>query len=183
MPPAAIRTIKDEIFYQYSKIISESAGFGKNNYGFIMSNFKELKNGNKVWSTAIREWIKEHEKPNECIYCGSKDKLTTEHILPRCRNGPDIADNAIKVCEKCNSSKGDKRLYEWIGYKNKDKIPRIAEGKYLKLLYKLHEEKGTLNTDNVKLLCPKCDMGKNCKKEGHEGKLTVFCLEGTFTKK
>jgi len=44
MPPPSIRTIKAEIFYQYAKIISNSAKFGKDNYGFIMSKVKELKN-------------------------------------------------------------------------------------------------------------------------------------------
>ena len=36
---------------------------------------------------------------------------------------------------------------------------------------------------DIELLCTKCDMGRLCKKEGHEGKLTVYCLEGIFTKK
>ncbi len=186
MPPPFIKTIKEEIYYQYSKIISESAKFGKNNYGFIISNFKELNSGSKVWSTTIREWLREHEKPNECIYCGNKGKLTTEHILPKSRGGPDIPDNAIKACEKCNLSKGSKRLYEWKGLKDKDKHSRIAEGKYLKLLYKLHEDKGTLNIDKANLtkeLCPKCDMGKLCEEANKVGKLSVYCLEGVFGKK
>lgn len=108
MPPSAVRTIKDVIFWQYAKIISESAKFGKENYGFIMSKFKELQNGKIRWSSTIREWVKEHERPNECIYCGLKNDLTVEHILPRCCSGPDVPDNAIMVCKKCNSSKGGK---------------------------------------------------------------------------
>jgi hypothetical protein len=70
--------------------------------------------------------------------------------------------------------------------KNKDKIPRIAEGKYLKLLYELHEKSGTLNTTKENLtiqLCPKCDLSNLCKDEDHEGKLTVYCLEGMFIRK
>lgn len=186
MLPPAIKTIRDEIFYQYSKIISESAGFGKENYGFIMSKWKKLKNGEETWSTAIREWVKEHENPDECIYCGSRENLTTEHILPRDRGGPDISDNAIRICKSCNSGKGDKRLYEWKGLKSKDKHSRIAEGKYLKLLYRLHEENNTLNVHKERLkskLCPKCDMGKLCKEANKAGKLTVYCLEGVFVKK
>lgn len=183
MPPPAIQTIKDEIYYQYAKIISESANFGKTNYGFIMSKWKELRDGKIKWSTTIREWVKEHEKPNECIYCGSKENLTVEHILPKHCNGPDIPDNAIKVCKKCNSSKGGKRLYEWFSLDKKDEIPRIAEGKYLKLLYELHEKNGTLDIDKNQLrnkLCPNCDIKNLC---NEEGKLTVYCLEGIFNKK
>lgn len=65
-------------------------------------------------------------------------------------------------------------------------MPRIAEGKYLKLLYELHNDLKTLdiNKDELKIkLCPKCDMGKLCKEEGKEGKLTVYCLEGIFKRK
>jgi hypothetical protein len=186
MPPPIVKTVKDEIYWQYAKLISKSAGFGIDQRAFQMSCFIKLRDGEMKWSSTVREWLREHEKPNECIYCGSKRELTVEHILPRCCDGPDTPDNAIKVCKKCNSSKGGKRLYEWIGIKNKDKIPRIAEGKYLKLLYELHERAGTLNTSKDDLtiqLCSKCDMSNLCKDEGHEGKLTVYCLEGMFIRK
>lgn len=185
MPPAVVQTIKDEIFWQYAKLISKSAGFGLGGRGFQMKTFIALRDGKMTWSTTIREWIKENEKPNDCIYCGSKQDLTTEHILPRNCGGPDIPDNAIRVCKHCNSSKGKKRLYEWYGLARKDEIPRIAEGKYLKLLYTLHEEKGSLDINKNELntkMCPNCDMDKNCIKEGKEGKLTVYCLEGGFKK-
>ncbi len=185
MPPAAVKTVGDQIFWQYAKLISKSAGFGNKHRAFQMDRFIKLREGKITWSSNIREWLREHEKPDECIYCGSKTDLTTEHILPQSCGGPDITDNVIRACRKCNSSKGSKRLYEWIGIKNKDAIPRIAEGKYLKLLYSLHEEFGTLNCDKNELnidLCPRCDLGGKCIDEGHEGKLTVYCLEGIFRK-
>ncbi|MEM4268211.1 MAG: HNH endonuclease [Candidatus Woesearchaeota archaeon] len=188
MPPSIVKTIKDEIFWQYAKLISKSAGFGIKQRTFQMNRFIALREEKIRWSSTIREWIKEHERPNECIYCGSKKNLTTEHILPKHCGGPDTPDSVIKVCRECNSSKGSKRLYEWIGLKNKDSVPRIAEGKYLKLLYRLHEYRlheklGTLNFSKDRLkkeLCPKCDIKNTCKKEGHEGVLKVYCLEGIF---
>ena len=179
MPPSAVKTIRDLIFWQYAIIISESAGFGIKARAFQMKKFKELQSGNIVWSTSVREWLKEYEKPDECIYCHSKTDLTTEHILPRSRGGPDTVDNVIRVCKSCNSSKGSKRLYEWFGRSKKDSIPRIAQGKYLKLLYSLHEQNGTLDKN---LLCENCDLPDKCKDEGTESKLTVYCLEGCFKK-
>jgi len=182
MPPNAIKTVKDTIYWQYAKLISKSAGMGINARAFQMSCFQKLKKDEMKWSSTIREWIREHEKPNECIYCGSGENLTTEHILPRVCRGPDIPDNAIKACKNCNSKKGGKRLYEWFGYDKKDKIPRIAEGKYLKLLCTLHEKNGTLDiTENeLKKLCAKCNMKESCIKVGKEGELNIFCLEGCF---
>ena len=59
------------------------------------------------------DWGKDH-----CWYCGRKveecGKLTAEHIFPRAKGGDDSFDNIAYACRKCNSSKGDKELIEWI---------------------------------------------------------------------
>ncbi len=145
MPPSAVRTIRDLIFWQYAKIISASAsaerhglsrielgpkgatrGTGKKNYGFIMNRFKALQSGKIEWSGAIREYVKEREKENQCIYCGAKDNLSYDHLLPRSRGGPDISDNVVQACKHCNSSKSDKGVYEWFKLDKKDKVPRVV---------------------------------------------------------
>lgn len=184
MPPPAVKTVKDAIFWQYAKLISKSAGLGIEARAFQMERFKKLQAGEITWSNSVREWLREHEKPNECIYCGSIGNLTVEHILPRSCGGPDTTDNTILVCKKCNSTKKDKKLYEWFGLSKKDKIPRIAEGKYLKLLYDLHEKAGTLDIDTRSLekMCSRCDMSRNCVLDSKQGKMTVYCLEGIFKK-
>ena len=109
-------------------------------------------------------------------------KLTVDHILPRICGGEDIPDNVVSVCKSCNSSKGCKGLYEWRGLEVKDKHHRIAEGKYLKYLYSLHEKQGTLDA-KIDMLCPMCSLRKKCIEGGHEHKLTVYCIEGCFLKK
>lgn len=93
-----MKTIGDLIFWQYAKIISQSAGYGKKEFGFVMNRFKKLSSGEINWSTSIREYVKEKEKKDECIYCGKKTDLTLEHILPRSRGGPDLPDNAVWAC-------------------------------------------------------------------------------------
>jgi len=177
MPPRAVRTIRDLIYWQYAKLIAESAGFSKN-YRFIMSRFKKLQNCEIQWSGAIREWLRERELEDACIYCGNKGHLSTDHLIPRSRRGPDSGDNAVLACKHCNSSKGNWGLYAWIGLDDRDTVPRIAEGKYLKLLYRLHEEEGTLDIDLDCLseLCDRCDLGHLCP----ETALTVLCLESMF---
>ncbi|KXB00085.1 HNH endonuclease [candidate division MSBL1 archaeon SCGC-AAA259O05] len=187
MPPSAVKTVEDLIFWQYAKIISKSAGMGKKNYGFIMERFKKLQSGEIEWSTSIREYVRESERKDECIYCGEEcEDLTLEHILPLSRGGPDTPDNAVHVCQSCNSRKGSKRPYEWFydEYdfdKAKYDMPRIAEGKYLKLLHKLHEENGTLDLheDELERLCDQCDLGSKCPEEET---LSPLCLEGVFRK-
>jgi hypothetical protein len=184
LPPTTVNTLREEIYWQYAKLISKSAGFEIRDRAFQMATFIKLRDGKIRWSSAIGEYVKEHERKNACIYCGSTEKLTLEHILPLSRGGPNTADNAIFVCKKCNSSKGSKRLYEWFGYVRRDEIPSIAEGKYLKLIFDMHDKKGTLDLDkhNLHRLCVRCDMEESCKRIGKQGKLTVYCLEGIFTK-
>ncbi|MCC8173281.1 MAG: hypothetical protein LIO65_02495 [Odoribacter sp.] len=94
-----------------------------------------------------------------------------------------MPDNVVMVCKSCNSSKGGKRLYEWRGLKAKDAHHRIAEGKYLKYLYSLHEKYGTLDISDVKVLCEKCNMHHLCEKENTVAALSVYCVEGCFYKK
>lgn len=183
MPPKAIKTVRQIIYYQYVKIISAASGFGKSNYPMIMSKWKQLNEGSIHWSGAVREWLKEKEKPELCIYCGEKKELTVEHLLPRICGGEDIADNVVMVCKSCNSSKGGKRLYEWRGLDAKDSWHRIAEGKYLKYLYSLHEKRGTLDISTVTELCRQCNMGKLCEKEDTVEQLSVYCIEGCFYNK
>ncbi len=187
MPPSAVKTIKDLIYWQYAKIIADSADVGKTSYGFVMDRFKKLQSGEITWSSSIREYVKEREKMNECIYCGKKEEnLTQDHLLPTSRGGKDKEENCVWACQSCNSSKGSKRLYEWMTDKGGMRAayygtPRIADGKYLKLLYKKHKERGTLDLPEERLeeLCKDCDLDEKCPEKG---KLSLYCLEGIFTK-
>lgn len=174
MPPGAVRNVRDLLYWQYAKLIAKSAGYDRN-YGFIMNRFKRLQAGKISWSGSIREYVKEREAKDRCIYCESTEGLSTDHLIPASRGGPDTGDNAVVACKRCNSSKGDRGLYEWFGLARKDEVPRIAVGKYLKLLYDMHAEEGTLDIDRTALprLCGRCEVQHMCDRR----KLTVYCLE------
>lgn len=43
-----------------------------------------------------------------CGYCGSKDELTLDHVLPRSRGGPSTWENLVTCCRPCNTRKGRK---------------------------------------------------------------------------
>jgi len=177
MPPAAVKTIQDVIYWQYAKLIARSAGQDKK-FGFIMDRFKKLQSEEISWSGSIREYIREQEVSGQCIYCGSKKDLSVDHLIPRARGGPESGDNAVTACKACNSSRGDKGIYEWFELDRRDEVPRVVEGKYLKELYALHERKGTLDVDRKGLerLCKDCRPSYLCK----ETALTVYCLESVF---
>jgi hypothetical protein len=188
VPPAVVKTLKDLLYWQYAKIIAESAGMGNHDYGFVMNKFKQLKQGQISWNE-IREYIKEKNNADECIFCGQTTDLTLEHLLPRHFNGPDTEKNLVWICKSCNSQKGAKRLYEYFAIKSgveaaKYGVPRIAEGKYLKFAFEALKEKSLLDTKGTELsrvICPKCDMKSFCIKQDSEGELSPFCIDGTLT--
>jgi len=71
-------------YYEYAKLISRSA-YGSLQRAFITDRFKKLRNGEITISGTIREWEREQELPQECVFCGSKEDLTSDHLIPRNR--------------------------------------------------------------------------------------------------
>lgn len=43
-----------------------------------------------------------------CQYCGSKDRLTIDHVMPKSRGGKDTWDNLVAACVPCNNRKGNR---------------------------------------------------------------------------
>jgi len=170
MPDSEVQSIRDLIYYQYSKLICRSAfkmadgvSAKGEHYGFIKKTFRELKSGSKIWSDIIREDLQFVEVVKVCIYCGSAFDVSQDHIVPRslkllikCAECDRIQGihNLVWACKSCNSSKGVKGLYEY--YKSKypadkkfyDRIPPLAEKKYLKTMYFCHECAGTLDSSD-----------------------------------
>jgi hypothetical protein len=178
MPPAYVSTIREEIFYEYAKLISRSA-YKSLQRGFITDRFKKLRDGEISISGTIREWEREQELPKECVFCRLPSDLTTDHLIPRSRGGDDSADNLVLACQPCNLSRGDKGIFEWLGLKEKDKLHQLVAGKYLKQLLTLHEQAGTIEVskDQITVLCGRCPLPKVCERWGKVQELTCFCLE------
>ncbi|GGK24557.1 HNH endonuclease [Deinococcus malanensis] len=41
-----------------------------------------------------------------CQYCGSRDELTMDHVMPRSRGGRHHWENVVTACRSCNQRKG-----------------------------------------------------------------------------
>lgn len=44
---------------------------------------------------------------SRCLYCGTREELTLDHVLPRARGGKDTWENLATACRRCNNKKGD----------------------------------------------------------------------------
>lgn len=60
-----------------------------------------------------------------CQYCGAKDHLTFDHVLPRCRGGRTTWENVVASCGPCNLRKGSKTLKQ-VGMRLRRKPSRPA---------------------------------------------------------
>ncbi len=49
-----------------------------------------------------------HRDNYTCQYCGKKNDLTIDHVIPRSRGGKDTWDNVTVACLRCNVSKGSR---------------------------------------------------------------------------
>ena len=52
-----------------------------------------------------------------CCYCGESvengAKLTLDHIIPHSQGGKNDAINLVTACHRCNSSRGDRTVYQF----------------------------------------------------------------------
>lgn len=166
MPDREVKTIRHLLYFQYAKIVAKAA-FGpdakKTSYGFIKKTFHDFLNDEKHWSDIIREDKQFIQSEKKCIYCGSEENLSWDHIVPkslaindRCGNCDKIqgVHNLIWACKQCNSEKGTKGIYQFYHEKNPDDakyfdhIPALLEKKYLKTVYYCHTCNGTIDTSD-----------------------------------
>jgi hypothetical protein len=143
MPPPSIpRKVEDIIFYYYAKlVIAPSAGF-QTNYQFILSTYKRLKNGEIRISDYERELLHLSEE-RVCAFCRTNNNsLFAVHVIPRGVCVTTGMQNLVMACKTCVDSKGEEDLIEWwcehLG-RERDEIPRLPIGLYLKNAYEFHK--------------------------------------------
>ena len=74
-----------------------------------------------------------------CLYCGSKNSLTLDHVIPKSRGGPNTWNNLATCCIKCNALKGD-RTPEEAGMNLNHKPFTPNHLFFIKKMNKMHEE-------------------------------------------
>ena len=52
-------------------------------------------------------------KLDYCVYCGSTDNLSTDHIIPIDKGGNQDYKNLIRACSSCNSAKNASFFIDW----------------------------------------------------------------------
>jgi hypothetical protein len=83
--------------------------------------------------------------PQACCYCGSRESLSVDHLIPTKRGGANCGDNLVWACRPCNSSKGARDALEWMA--QRDEFPPILLlRRYLKLAIEMSRECNLMNS-------------------------------------
>ena len=76
----------------------------------LMYNLLTFRSGDakRMW----RQGIKLRDN-HTCVYCGSTENLTIDHVRPRSRGGETSASNCVTACLTCNQAKGSLLLEQF----------------------------------------------------------------------
>lgn len=82
--------------------------------------------------------------PQACCYCGSRDYLSVDHLIPTKRGGANTGDNLVWACRSCNSSKCARDALEWLVERNQFP-PILLLRRYLKLAIEMSRERNLMS--------------------------------------
>lgn len=151
--PRTFSTVRELIYWEYAKLISERAVGDRLNYKFANFTFRRLLEGKATPSSILGENQQLFTLGNVCAYCGATGTLHWEHIISVSLGGPDSIDNMVRACATCNLTKGARDPYQWyLGAKKGDSIPRLVLGKFLKVVFEEYSVHNLLDsTEFMKL--------------------------------
>ena len=150
MAKQKIETIRELIYYSYANLAmahtavdKKQEKYGPFNFMIRAKLFKGLKDGTMNMRTIFDDEKIKLQTGQVCNYCGSKEKLSLDHIFPQKYGGQDQAENLIFACRTCNSSKGKKDLMEWMNIRGQF-LPLMIIRRYLKMTFNYCSDNGLL---------------------------------------
>lgn len=87
-------------------------------------NARKRENG--IFKISKKELLKLSKTP--CFYCGSKERLTVDHVIAIARGGTDSIGNLVSACKSCNSQKRQLTIMEWRIKKDRQHLYADADG-------------------------------------------------------
>jgi len=150
MPSITPHTVAELIYWSYANLAMAHDGinrglatYDKTSFIIRMRMYKGLLSGTLQISSLFKDERWKMENGARCVYCGSTDNLSVDHLFPRIKGGADRVENLVCSCKSCNSSKGKKDLMAW--YRERGQFPSIMVlRRYLKLAHQQCQELGLM---------------------------------------
>jgi hypothetical protein len=147
-----INTIGDLLHWSYANLAMAHAAvtakadkYGRAHYMIRSRLFDGLNRQTmNIGSLADDERLK-MVLPQACCYCGNRESLSIDHLIPTKRGGLDTGDNLVWACRSCNSSKCATDMLEWFIAKN-EFPPLLLLRRYLKLAIEVSRKMNVMNT-------------------------------------
>lgn len=137
-----IHRVRDLIYWSYANLAmahhavsNNEANYSRTSYMVRSRLYKGLTNNTMSFGSIMDDEKVKIRFGDRCAYCGAEDSISIDHILPKVKQGRDNADNLVRVCRQCNSSKGAKDLVDWFALKG-EFPPLLILRRYLKLVYR-----------------------------------------------
>lgn len=68
------------------------------------------------WIHRPTRWAVYHRDGFCCVYCGSKERLSLDHVIACENGGTNDVTNLVTACVSCNSAKQDLTNRAWFAY-------------------------------------------------------------------
>lgn len=146
-------TIKERLFWCYANLAMAHSAVEKSpgcksyrpvNFMTRARLYKGLMDGNMKLGSILDDEREKMKSSAECVFCGSQDYLSVDHLISRNKGGLDEGDNLVLACRSCNSSKGKKDLIHWYTLRG-EFPPLLIIRRYLKLAYRFCLDRDLLN--------------------------------------
>lgn len=149
MPPPA--TVAESLYWSYANLamahaalVHQVSRYGRVQFMIRARLYKGLCTGKMNMGALAEDERLKLVLPQACCYCGSREKLSVDHLIAKHRSGPDEGDNMVWSCRSCNSSKGAKDVLEWL--RGREQFPPLLLlRRYLKLAVRICTEAGVMN--------------------------------------
>jgi len=129
----------------HSAIVAKAEKYGRTQYMVRARLYAGLKKQTmSIGPLADDERLK-MVLPQACCYCGSREHLSVDHLIPTKRGGANSGDNLVWACRSCNSAKCARDVLEWLAEKNQFP-PVLLLRRYLKLAIEMSSDKDLMNT-------------------------------------
>ncbi len=148
----AITTVGESLHWSYanlamahSAIESKAEKYGQMHFMIRSRLYNGLrKQTMQIGPLAIDERLK-MVLPQACCYCGSREFLSVDHLIPTKRGGANTGENLVWACRSCNSSKGALDVLHWLAERNQFP-PVLLLRRYLKLAIEICRERNLMDT-------------------------------------
>jgi hypothetical protein len=134
----------------HSAIITKAEKYGRTHFMIRSRLYKGLNNQTMSIGPLAEDERLKMVLPQACCYCGSRDHLSADHLIPTKRGGANTGDNLVWACRSCNSSKCARDALEWLVEQNQFPSVLLLR-RYLKLAIEISRDKNLINTPLTKV--------------------------------